>query len=141
MDPTIVLSNDGAVDPMRGLARVDTTIANEKRYITSAGSTFSFDAELAEVSDDTFSETEVTITTRKAQGFIQASIETWMDQPDFSSEVVRLTASGNVGPVEAAICCYGEFDRLWDYKSAVITLGRIRRTPVRRRRSGCRKPH
>lgn len=94
MDPTIVLTNDGAVDPMRSAARVDTTASKSKRYITSAGSTFSFDAELSEVSDDTFSEAEPEITTHKAQGFIQASIETWMDQPGFSEEVAKIIADG-----------------------------------------------
>lgn len=94
LDPTIVLTNNGAVDPMRSVARVDTTIANKKRYITSAGSTFSFDAELAEVSDDTFAQTEVTIGVEKAQGWIEASLEVWQDQPNFDTEVVRLIADG-----------------------------------------------
>ena len=94
LDPTIVLTNVGVVDPMRSVARVDTAASLTKRYITSAGSTFSFDAENTEVSDDTLTETEVTITTRKAQGFIQATIEAWMDQPDFSSEMSRIIADG-----------------------------------------------
>lgn len=94
LDPSIVLTNDGTIDPMRSVARVDTTIAKDKRYITSAGSTFSYDAELAEVSDDTFTEAEVTITTAKGQGFIQASIEAAMDQPGFDSEVAKIIADG-----------------------------------------------
>lgn len=94
LDPTIVLTNDGVTDPMRQVARVDSTTAASKRYITSAGSTFSFDAEAAEVSDDTFTETEVEITTHKAQGFIEASIEAAMDQPGFESEVARIIADG-----------------------------------------------
>lgn len=94
LDPTIVLTNDGVDDPMRQVARVDTTVSKTKRYITSAGATFSFDAEAAEVSDDTHTETEVEITTHKAQGFLQATIETWMDQPGFSEEVARIIADG-----------------------------------------------
>jgi HK97 family phage major capsid protein len=94
MDPTIVLTNAGTQDPMRQVARIDTTVSKAKRYITSAGSTFSFDAELTEVSDDTHTETEVEITTRKAQGWIQATIETFMDQPEFSTEVVKIIADG-----------------------------------------------
>lgn len=94
LDPTIVLTNAGDVDPMRQIARIDSTPAKEKRYITSAGSTFSFDAENTEVSDDTHTETEVTITTQKAQGFIQATIETAMDQPNFSEEVAKIIADG-----------------------------------------------
>ena len=94
LDPSIVLTNDGAVDPMRALCRVDSTTSDSKRYITSAGSTFSYDAELAEVSDDTFAETEVTIGVEKGQGWIEASMEAWMDQPNFDSEVARIIADG-----------------------------------------------
>lgn len=94
LDPTVVLTNASAVDPMRSIARVDTTTSLTKRYITSAGSTFSFDAEVTEVSDDTFTETEVEITTRKAQGWIEASIEVWADQPGFDSEVAKIIADG-----------------------------------------------
>jgi predicted phage gp36 major capsid-like protein len=94
LDPSIVLNNSGAVDPMRAIARTDTTIAKEKRYITSAGSTFSFDAELTEVSDDTFIEAAVTITNHKAQGWIQASIEVWEDQPHFTTEVAKTIGDG-----------------------------------------------
>lgn len=95
LDPTIVLTNDGAVDPMRSVARVDSTTSKSKRYITSDGATFSYDAELAEVSDDTPGPlTEVEINTHKGQGFIQSSIETWMDQPGFDSEVSKIIADG-----------------------------------------------
>ena len=38
LDPTIVLSSAGVVDPMRGIARMDTTTSDTKRYISSAGS-------------------------------------------------------------------------------------------------------
>jgi HK97 family phage major capsid protein len=90
LDPSIVLANAGTIDPMRSVARVDQTVANTKRYITSAGVTASFDAELTETSDDSPTLTEVTITARKAQGFVQASVEAAMDQPDISEEVARM---------------------------------------------------
>lgn len=77
---------------MRRLARNDTTIANTKRYITSAGVSASFDAEVTEVSDDPPTLASKTITCRKAQAFILASIEAAMDQPDFTEEVGRLFA-------------------------------------------------
>lgn len=94
LDPTIVLTNDGTIDPMRSTARVDTTSALHKRYITSAGSTFSYDAELAEVSDDTFTEAEVQVGTVKAQGWIEASIEAAMDQENFAAEVSKIIRDG-----------------------------------------------
>ena len=89
-----MLTNDSMTDPMRSVARVDSTTANSKRYITSPGSNFSFDAELAEVSDDTFTETEVKLVPETAQGWIQASIEVWMDHPGFDSEVAKIIADG-----------------------------------------------
>lgn len=92
LDPAIVLSNAGTLDPMRSLARVETTIANTKRFISSAGVTASFDAELTEVSDDTPTLTEFTVTCRKAQAFVQATIEAWLDQPDITSEVAKMFA-------------------------------------------------
>jgi HK97 family phage major capsid protein len=70
------------------------TVSKTKRYVTSAGSTFSFDAELAEVSDDTFTEAEVEIETHRGTGFIQASMEAWQDSPHFDSEVAKIIADG-----------------------------------------------
>lgn len=46
------------------------------------------------MSDDTHTETEKTITTHKAQGFIQSSLEVWFDQPNFDAEVAKLIADG-----------------------------------------------
>ncbi len=94
LDPTSVLTNDGTINPMRELARVDSTQSTTKRYISSAGSTFSFDAELAEVSDDTHTENEVEIETHKAQGWIEASLEVAADQEEFSREVAKIIADG-----------------------------------------------
>jgi HK97 family phage major capsid protein len=94
LDPTLVLTNDGTIDPMRGIARVQATTSDKHRFVTSAGSTFSFEAELTEVSDDTPTLGEVTVNVEKAQGFLQASIEVWQDQPGFPDEVAKLIADG-----------------------------------------------
>ena len=90
LDPSIVLTNAGTLDPMRSLARIERTTAQSKRFITSAGVSASWDGEIAEVSDDTPSLTEVTINTHKAQAFVQASIEAAADQPNWGDEVVRM---------------------------------------------------
>jgi predicted phage gp36 major capsid-like protein len=52
LDPQILIANAGAIDPMRDVARVERTVQNEARFLTSAGVTGSWDAEAAEVSDD-----------------------------------------------------------------------------------------
>ena len=46
------------------------------------------------MSDDSFSESEVEVVTHKAQGWIEATIEAAMDQPDFDSEVVKIIRDG-----------------------------------------------
>ncbi len=66
-------------------------------YITSAGSTFSYDAELAEVSNDTATLTGPEITNHEARGFIQTSIKAWMDQPNFGGAVAKIIADGGLG--------------------------------------------
>jgi len=90
LDPSIVLTNAGTIDPIRSIARVDQTTANEKRYIPSTGVTASYTAEATEVTDDTPTLSEVTVSVEKAQAWVQGSIEAVMDQPDFSQEVAKL---------------------------------------------------
>ena len=53
IDPTIMLSSSGAINPIRQLARQFTVSGTEWRGVSSAGVTASYDAEAAEVSDDT----------------------------------------------------------------------------------------
>lgn len=90
LDPTISLTSDGSVSPLRQIARVDSTSSKHKRYITSPGASFGFYAELATVDDDTPTLSEVTITPERASGFIAASIEALADQVDWSTEMVKI---------------------------------------------------
>lgn len=55
LDPTVILTNDGTSNVVRGISRVVTLTSpgdTSWQGITSAGVTASFDAQLAEVSDD-----------------------------------------------------------------------------------------
>ena len=53
LDPTIILTNNGVVNPIRQLATVNSVATDNWQGITSAGVTASYDAEESEVSDDT----------------------------------------------------------------------------------------
>jgi len=53
LDPTVILTNNGVIDPVRQLANVITITGNNWLGVSSAGITASYDAEGAEVSDDT----------------------------------------------------------------------------------------
>lgn len=93
LDPTIILTNSGTSNIIRGISRVVTlTEGSVWNGVTSAGVTASFDAELTEVSDDTPTFARVSITAHKAQGFVQASIEAFEDIASLTSDVLMLFA-------------------------------------------------
>ena len=93
LDPTLIITNDGSSNVIRGMARV-VTLVDGKTWngVSSAGVTASFDAELAEVSDDSPTFGRVSIDTHKAQAFAQASIEAFEDINGLASDVLMLFA-------------------------------------------------
>lgn len=91
LDPQILISGTGSVDPMRELARVETTAQNVTQFVTSAGVTASWDAENAEVSDDSPTLAQPAITAFKGQAFIPVSFELFEDS-NIGSQVGRLLA-------------------------------------------------
>ena len=90
LDPTVILTSAGAVNPLRQMARVETITGNEWRGVTSTGVTASYDAELAEVSDDTPSLGQPTANVEKAQAFIEYSIEIGEDWGSIQSELAKM---------------------------------------------------
>ena len=91
LDPQIIISSAGSVDPMREVARVDKTAVNEKRYVTSAGVTASWDAEAAEVSDDSPVLVQPTLQAYKGACFVPVSYELFEDS-DIAQQVANLFA-------------------------------------------------
>jgi HK97 family phage major capsid protein len=79
LDPQVLISGSGSIDPMREVARVELTAANDQRFVTSAGVTASWDAEGAEVSDDTPTLAQPSISSFKGQAFIPVSFELFED--------------------------------------------------------------
>lgn len=107
LDPTIILTNDGSSNAVRGISRVVTlTEGNVWNGITSAGITASFDAELTEVSDDSPTVGNPQITVHKAQAFAQASIEAFQDINGLASDLLMLFADAK-DRLEGAKHCTG----------------------------------
>ena len=74
LDPTLTLVSDGAVNPIRQLARVvPITAANEWKGINTAGVEANFAAELEEVADGTPELTQPAIPAKKAHVFVPFS--------------------------------------------------------------------
>jgi len=79
LDPQILISGTGSVNPMRSVSRVVQTALNEQRFVTSLGVTASWDAEAAEVSDDSPALLQPALTNFKGQAFIPVSLELFED--------------------------------------------------------------
>jgi HK97 family phage major capsid protein len=78
-------------DPMRELSYVTTTALTEKRFVTSAGVSSSWDPEETEVSDDSPVLAQPVIATKKAATFVPISIELGEDS-DILQQIGRLFA-------------------------------------------------
>lgn len=91
LDPTLVLTNSGTSNVIRGMARVVTlTEGNVWNGVTSAGATASWDGELSEVSDDTPAVARVSVPVSKPQAFIQASVEAFDDIAALTQDVLMI---------------------------------------------------
>src|SRR5262245_16720400 len=91
LDPSIILSSNGALNPIRRLARVETISAsNEWRGVSSDGVIAHWYAEAAEVSDDSPTLAQPTVTIRRASIFVPFSIEVGEDYVGLQVELGRL---------------------------------------------------
>lgn len=87
LDPTIILTSDGAVNPLRAIASVRTTVTDNWEGVSSGGVTASYDAEAAEVSDDAPTLANPTIAIHMARAFVPYSIEAGMDIANLEEDV------------------------------------------------------
>lgn len=92
VDPTINLTSDGALSPLRQVATVRSITSTELRVITSAGTTASFAAEAAEVGDGTPTLAGPIIKPERAHAFIPFSFEIGQDWPGLATELGKLLA-------------------------------------------------
>jgi HK97 family phage major capsid protein len=101
LDPTILLTSDGAVNPIREIARVESIGVDEWRGVSSAGVTASFTAEATEATDNAPTLAQPTVSTEKAQAWVPFSIEVGMDWESMQSELARVFADAK-NTLEAA---------------------------------------
>lgn len=92
LDPSINLTTDGALNPIRSMAKVIAITTSEWRGINSAGVVSAFDAEAAEVADRTPTLTQPTVKAEKAHSYVEYSIELGQDWSSLGQELTRLFA-------------------------------------------------
>ena len=94
IDPSIIMTAQGSGNPFLQIAKQTDVNTNAWKGVSSAGVTWSFDAENTEVSDDAPTIAQPTVTVVMARGFIPYSIEIGEDYPSFASEMSTLLAEG-----------------------------------------------
>jgi HK97 family phage major capsid protein len=94
IDPSIILTAQGSDNPFLSIARQVDVNTNAWKGVSSAGVSWSFDAEAAAVSDDSPTLAQPKVDVFMARGFIPYSIEVGEDYPGFASEMSTLLSSG-----------------------------------------------
>lgn len=91
LDPTVILTNNGATNPFRTIAKQVSITTDDWNGVTSAGVTAEWIAEATEVADASPTFAQPTITPAKADAYIQASMEVVADS-GVSGEISMLIA-------------------------------------------------
>jgi HK97 family phage major capsid protein len=90
LDPTILLTNDGELNPIREIATVRQITSNEWRGVTSDGVTAAYAAEATEVTDVSPTLAQPTIIPERAHAFVKASVEVVGDWANLQQELTEL---------------------------------------------------
>lgn len=89
LDPAIVLTNTGALNPWRELATVKTTATNTWNGVTSAGVNAAWLSEGTEAADSSPTVGNISIATQKAAAWVYGSYEVLADS-DFATQLPAL---------------------------------------------------
>ena len=92
LDPTIMFTGAGTINPLRTISTVKNISVDEWRGVTSAGITASFVAEATEATDNAPTLVQPIISTERAHAFIPYSIEIGGDWPGLREEMAQLLA-------------------------------------------------
>jgi HK97 family phage major capsid protein len=84
------MSSNGALNPLRGIARVETVVGSEWLGISSDGITATYTAEATEAADNAPTLAQPVAYPEKAQAFVPFSIEIGMDFASLQTELARL---------------------------------------------------
>jgi HK97 family phage major capsid protein len=94
IDPTIILTAQGSLNPFRRLARVETITTDAWNGVSSAGVTWAYSAEGAAYTDNSPTLAQPTVAIHEAKGFIPFTIRVAQDYPGFADEMSRLLMEG-----------------------------------------------
>ncbi|HEX6254374.1 MAG TPA: phage major capsid protein [Euzebyales bacterium] len=90
LDPTIMLTSAGSVDPLRRISRVVTAVSDVWHGVSSAGVTAEWLAEHAEAADATPTMAQPTVNIFKGSAFVPFSVEWEGDAVNGMNELAKL---------------------------------------------------
>lgn len=100
LDPTIILTNAGIVDPIRAISTIKQTATDTWSGVTSAGVTAGWSAEATEATDGNMGTGLLTITPKRADSWVAGSYEVLADS-GFHDQLSMLLADAK-GRLEGA---------------------------------------
>jgi HK97 family phage major capsid protein len=92
LDPSVIQTGSGAINPYRSIANVTQQSVDEWRGVSSAGITATFQAEASAVTDAAATLAQPTVSTEMARAFVPFSIEIGQDWATFQSEMTTMFA-------------------------------------------------
>ena len=98
IDPTINLSSNGAINPIRQLATVRTMSTRELRLVQSEGVVAQYQAEAAEAVDNSPTLVQPVITAQRCTSFVPFSFELGDDWAGLVQELTQLIADATESP-------------------------------------------
>lgn len=87
LDPTIIMTNDGAANPFRQVARVETITTDSWNGIASSGVSGGYAAEGSEVGDDSPTLSQPTVTPERWDVFVEFTFEIGQDWRTLESDI------------------------------------------------------
>lgn len=94
LDPTVIITSDGSFNQIRQIARQVVATGDVWNGVSAGETSWSWDDEAEEASDDSSTFVQPTVPIHKGTGFVPISIEALADEQNVSQEVGRLLAAG-----------------------------------------------
>ena len=92
LDPTIILTNNGAINPIRDLATVRTVATDNWQGVSTAGVTAAYGAESSVVADGTPTLAQPSVAIHKAHAFVPFTMEAEDDLANLGNDTVTMFA-------------------------------------------------
>lgn len=94
LDPSIIVTSGAADAPILRICRVEQVTTNLWKGVSASGMSWSYDTEAAEISDDSPTIAQPSITVHMARGYVPYSIEVGDDWFGFAENMGRLMSQG-----------------------------------------------